>query len=256
MKEIRGLGPDTARTLGGRLSRVAHWKGATSIVTTRSEIAYETAEKSLADQRQLVTDLRGRVATLLSAAAIVASFLGAQAFNGSPTTATTSTTTATTPETTTETTHGSTTRTSPESAWQRTETTRGTVTKTARRTATATTHGVTTTRPTNTASAGIDLNIWGWLALGSFVLLAILCLTILWPWEWSGWHTNAKVLVQGYVDPPDKTVESMQRDLALYHERHYKPNEWKLNMLYLCFRVASGLLVAQVVLWIVDLEVR
>jgi hypothetical protein len=229
-------------------------------VTTRSEIAYEAAEKSLADQRQLVMDLRGRVATLLSAAAIVASFLGAQALSGSPTTATTSTTTATTtattPETTTETTHGSRTGTSPESATQTTETTHGTVTEITRGTATSTTHGTRMTRPTKTASAGIQLNTWGWLALGSFVLLAILCLTILWPWEWSGWHTNAKVLVQGYVDPPDKTVESMQRDLALYHERHYKPNEWKLNMLYLCFRVASGLLVAQVVLWIVDLEVR
>lgn len=225
-------------------------------MTTRSEIAYETGEKSLADQRQLVTDLRGRVATLLSAAAIVASFLGAQAFNGSPTTATTSTTTATTPETTTETTHGSTTGTSPESAWQTTETTHGTVTETTRGTATATTHGTTTTRPTNTAGAGIHLNDWGWLALGSFVLLAIFCLAILLPWTWSGWHTDAEVLVQGYVDPPNNTVESMQRDLALYDEQYYLANERKLNILYWCFRIACGLLVAQVVLWIVDLETR
>lgn len=226
-------------------------------MTTRSEIAYETAEKSLADQRQSVTDLRGRVATLLSAAAIVASFLGAQALSGSPTTATTSTTTATTtattPETRTETTHGSTTGTSPESA---TQTTHGTVTETTRGTATSTTHGTRMTRPTKTASAGIHLNTWGWLALGSFVLLAILCVVILLPWEWSGWHTNAKVLVRDYVDPSDKTVESMARDLALYDERYYDANKGKLNILYWCFRIASGLLVAQVVLWIVDLEAR
>jgi hypothetical protein len=48
---------------------------------TTYEIAYEVASKALSDQRESLTNLRTRSATLFSAAAIVTSFLGAQALD-------------------------------------------------------------------------------------------------------------------------------------------------------------------------------
>jgi hypothetical protein len=156
--------------------------------TTPTGIAYDTAIEAVAGQRVSLDALRTRAATLLSAASIVASFLGAEALSR----------------------HSSSHR-------------------------------------------GFHLTGVEWGAIGSFVALALFCVLILWPWRWTGWHTNANTLVKHWVDAKGKSVEAMQRDLALHGESHYQANLRKMGLLYWCFRLACVLLVAQVILWIIDL---
>jgi hypothetical protein len=51
------------------------------VARTTYEIAYDAATRAVADQRARLNDVRGRAATLLSAAAIVTSFIGARALD-------------------------------------------------------------------------------------------------------------------------------------------------------------------------------
>jgi hypothetical protein len=226
-------------------------------MTTRAEIAYETAKQSLTDQRQLLTDLRGRAAIVLSAAAVVASFLGAQALTATnATTAPTSTTTTasattTTPGSTTATTHGITTEIN-ESG--KTERLHGTAIVTTHGGAVAITHGTSTARP-STPATGIHLSLLESLALISLVVLAVLCILVLWPWKWTNWHFNAETLVTNWV-LPGGPVDRMHWKLAKLYEDTYQKNKKKLDWLFLSFRVGCGLLIVQVVFWILAVAKR
>jgi hypothetical protein len=55
--------------------------GSAPVDRSTYEIAYEAATKAVADQRTRLNDVRSRAATLLSAAAIVTSFIGARALD-------------------------------------------------------------------------------------------------------------------------------------------------------------------------------
>lgn len=159
------------------------------MAATPSELAHDTAVRSLVGQRQSLDALRTRAATLLSAASIVTSFLGAQALRN----------------------HAAAHKT------------------------------------------GFHLTVPEWAAVASFVAMALLCVAILLPWKWAGWHTNAMKLVRDYVDVPGLSLAAVQRDLALHDEIHYAANVTKMGRLYWCFRGGCALLVVQVVLWIIDL---
>jgi hypothetical protein len=91
-----------------------------------------------------------------------------------------------------------------------------------------------------------DIGTEGWIAIGCFILVAVLTLVILWPYQWR-FEMGAKVILKG------DDFEGTQRELAEYHEKNWDSNKIKLDRLFSCFRWATVLLAAETVAWIIDL---
>ena len=91
-----------------------------------------------------------------------------------------------------------------------------------------------------------DVGFEGWVAIGFFVLVAVLTLAILWPYEWR-FVMGAQTILTG------ADFETTQRDLAEYHEKNYDANKEKLDGLFWCFRLACIFLACETVAWIIDL---
>jgi hypothetical protein len=86
----------------------------------------------------------------------------------------------------------------------------------------------------------------GWVAIGFFILLAVMTLAILLPYRWR-FDMSATTILAG------TDFDETQTDLAEYHEQNYDSNKAKLDRLFWCFRWACVFLAAETVAWIVDL---
>ena len=93
-----------------------------------------------------------------------------------------------------------------------------------------------------------------WIPIGAFVAVGLLTTWILLPIRGWTFSLDAKILIKEYVegDSPAELPE-MYRDLALYLGRHYVSNDRRLRRLFLLFKLASGLLVVEVVTWLLVL---
>jgi hypothetical protein len=93
-----------------------------------------------------------------------------------------------------------------------------------------------------------------WIPIGAFVAVGLLTTWILLPIRGWTFSLDAKILIKEYVegDAPAELPE-MYRDLALYLGRHYVSNDKRLGRLFLLFKLASGLLVVEVVTWLLVL---
>jgi hypothetical protein len=88
-------------------------------------------------------------------------------------------------------------------------------------------------------------------AVVSFVALNLLVLWILRPSKGWKFRFGATILLEGYVDDKDPaTIDEMHRRLAELSEANHQSNEAKLNLLQNLFQVASGLLLAEILLWL------
>lgn len=68
-----------------------------------------------------------------------------------------------------------------------------------------------------------------------------------------GFNSSAKELI-GYIESSDPSLSSMQSDPAYYLDECYVANERRLRLRQMLpLRIASALLVLEVVAWIVDL---
>jgi hypothetical protein len=92
---------------------------------------------------------------------------------------------------------------------------------------------------------------WGWVAVVLFVAGVGFCCALLWPRQW-GFRLKADVLVGSYIeaDPP-ATLDVMHRELALWTEKAYQENAERLDRMFVFFRLATVLMVAEIVIWIV-----
>jgi hypothetical protein len=103
------------------------------------------------------------------------------------------------------------------------------------------------------ALANRTMALPGALAIGSFAVVGVLALLVLWPW--GGWvfSFDPRILMAGYIeaDPP-ATLPEMHRDLALHHADHVNQNQEKLDRLYWVYRGATVALVLQVILWLMQ----
>ncbi len=98
---------------------------------------------------------------------------------------------------------------------------------------------------------------WSWIAIGTFVVLGGAVVLILWPrgdWEYS---VRPSLLIQNYVEHPQPlALPQIHRDLALHMDASYLQNRGQLLKLVRYFRLASLLLLFEVVAWVVDLLVQ
>lgn len=145
----------------------------------RLELVYSESLRSITEQQQVLTELRGRASLLLSAAALVTSFLGAAAL-------------------------------------QR--------------------HGIR-----------------GWSAAGVTCLSTITALVIfmLWPRKWQ-FRFSADVLLGHYIDGdnPAADINELRRDLTARNDENYTFNEKSLRRLQWAFEVGCGMLLLEVVFWV------
>lgn len=107
------------------------------------------------------------------------------------------------------------------------------------------------------ALKGRDTGTFGWLAVVCFFGLGALTAAILWPRR--GWLfvVDPILLIRDFIEiemPLD--IEKMRRDLALHLSNNYRSNSKKLNFLQWMFQLACGLLILEVIAWVVALTQR
>lgn len=99
------------------------------------------------------------------------------------------------------------------------------------------------------AFRGDDSNLASWLALLCFIAVAAISIAILWPRPWEA-AANPREMIRAYIESADvAAVEEIHRDLSIFLHGSYLENRKGLERLAAFLQVASGLLVAEVALW-------
>jgi hypothetical protein len=90
-----------------------------------------------------------------------------------------------------------------------------------------------------------------WVAVGAFVVLGGLTLAILLPRAGWTFRFSARKLIAEYIetDSPAELAE-IHRDLALHLENHYDSNGQHLRVLFWLFRIATAVLVIEILMWL------
>jgi hypothetical protein len=91
----------------------------------------------------------------------------------------------------------------------------------------------------------------GWIAIGAFVLLAVLSLWILWPRKWR-FETSAEQILK-QLEGKTEPLDTIYGQLAAFKDQDRRTNRSKLVWLFRLFQLACLLLVVETVAWIVDL---
>jgi hypothetical protein len=90
-----------------------------------------------------------------------------------------------------------------------------------------------------------------WAAIAAFVAVGILTIWILLPRQGWTFRMSARSLIRDYVEaeqPAD--LSEMYRDLSLHLENHFEENQTRLDRLFWLLRLASILLVVEIVVWL------
>ena len=96
-----------------------------------------------------------------------------------------------------------------------------------------------------------DLTPPVWLAMAGFAGVALASLAILWPRRWE-FATGPSKVINVYIEAEEPApIESVHRDLSIHMFSSYNENQAGLGQLALFFQIASGLLTAEVILWII-----
>ena len=107
------------------------------------------------------------------------------------------------------------------------------------------------------ASLARGTTFFTWLAVGLFVVLGAAVIAILWPrgdWEYS---VRPELLITNYIEHAEPLeIPEIHRDLALHMDSSYLRNRGQLLRLVWLFRLASILLICEVVAWVVDLIIQ
>ncbi|HEY5708086.1 MAG TPA: hypothetical protein VIS51_01685 [Solirubrobacterales bacterium] len=94
-----------------------------------------------------------------------------------------------------------------------------------------------------------ESDIFSWLALATFVGVAVASLVILWPRKWE-FATNQRNLIRSYIDAEvPAPIELLHRELSLHMNDSYLESWEGSGQLAALFQLASGLLVIEVILW-------
>lgn len=95
-----------------------------------------------------------------------------------------------------------------------------------------------------------------WLALASFVSLAVATLAVLWPHSLE-FTANPANVIESYIETKEPlSVAEIHRDLSLHMHDSYADNLAGQKQLASRFRWAGVLLTVEVVFWIIDLATK
>lgn len=93
------------------------------------------------------------------------------------------------------------------------------------------------------------LDVLAWLAIGAFVALFLLALSILWPWNFR-FVLSPTILIEDHLQ---KTASELQLYLAQIWEKNYDLNQKRVDQLHWAFRVACTCLSLEVIAWLIRL---
>ena len=100
-----------------------------------------------------------------------------------------------------------------------------------------------------------ELDVWGWLAIAALVGVLVCSLVVLYPRRDFTYGQSAKQLIGDLEKvPPLMSLERTQRAVAMNLEENVDANERVLRQLGHFFTAGSVLLVAETILWIIDLK--
>ena len=88
-----------------------------------------------------------------------------------------------------------------------------------------------------------------WIAVGSFVVLFVVAMSILWPWKFK-FVLNPEILIEDHMS---KSVPQLQVYLARIWRENYEWNQRKVNQLSVVFRLGLLALVVEVLAWLLRL---
>ena len=97
-----------------------------------------------------------------------------------------------------------------------------------------------------------DFTSLTWVAVGAFVALFLLVLSILWPWKFR-FVLSATILLEDHID---KSLPELQGYLATVWEENYDWNQVRVTKLHLVFRLACIALSVEVLAWLWSLAGR
>lgn len=100
-----------------------------------------------------------------------------------------------------------------------------------------------------------SLSPTSWLALASFIATALVSLATLRSFR-GEFTADVSNLIAIYPEAPEPVpIEELPRDLALHMHGSYARNLERLDRLEMFFQIASGLLIAEVILWAISIAV-
>jgi hypothetical protein len=99
-----------------------------------------------------------------------------------------------------------------------------------------------------------DLSCFGIAAIGCFLGVTGLTIVVLWPREWV-FRLDARKVLDDFATDESPDMRGMFRKLAESTEDDADRNQDQLNRLLTFFQIASVLLMAEVVFWLIDLGV-
>jgi hypothetical protein len=105
----------------------------------------------------------------------------------------------------------------------------------------------------NGAVVRADIGSAGWVAIGCFVAIFLVCGVILWPYTWE-FSQLPSGLIENYEADSSIRLVDAQRDLALHLEESLEKNERILVGLGYAFGVGMLLLVAETLAWLIELQ--
>jgi hypothetical protein len=91
-----------------------------------------------------------------------------------------------------------------------------------------------------------------WGAIGLFLVVVVSTLIVLTPWRLQFTHHPHSLIAYHLETEPASTLVEVYADLAYWNGVNYDENGRKLEVLLVVFGVACASLVAEVVLWLVD----
>jgi hypothetical protein len=109
---------------------------------------------------------------------------------------------------------------------------------------------ITTSFLGSQALEGGNSSLFSWLALLGFVAVSSVSLAVLWPRKWE-FTANPREVIESCIESGESIrIEELHRDLSLGMHSSYLENYRGLERLALFFRIATGLLTVEVMLWI------
>jgi hypothetical protein len=101
---------------------------------------------------------------------------------------------------------------------------------------------------------GAEVTVWTWVAVGSFMALACLCVTVLWPRRFHVSQDPAELVL--WAEHYGASHGRMERDLALWLGKKYDDNRTRIDRVGQLQSVASIAFLVEVVALFVDLLTR
>lgn len=101
---------------------------------------------------------------------------------------------------------------------------------------------------------GAQVGGWTWIAVVTFVFIALAVLVVLWPRKLTLSLASPKLV--GWIENDGADLNKMRRDAALWLDDHYAANQRKLDRMYAAYTTAIVLLVIEIVALLLDLKGR